>query len=72
MGCVAMVCVRVCAGVASRTIGIMPEKALKMFAWTTVGRCFNENATWSKWIVAGSAAGAATTIVGMYNHTGYR
>lgn len=58
---------RVRVGLVSRSIGIMPEKALKMQAWIQVGRIVDrvhENATLSKWIIAGSAAGAATTIVG--------
>lgn len=62
-------CVR--AGVVSRTIGIMPEKALKMQAWIQVGRYFSEDATYSKWIIAGSAAGAATTLVGMNEYIQY-
>lgn len=56
-----------CAGVVSRTFGIMPEKAFKMQGWIIVGRYMEshfEQPTISKWLVAGAAAGAATTIIG--------
>ena len=48
----------------------MPEKALKMMAWNTVGRHVeqvNKNPL-VKWVIAGCAAGAATTVVGRYDH----
>ena len=54
-------------GLVSRTFGIMPEKAFKMQGWIFVGRYMEsrfEKPTISKWIVAGAAAGAATTIIG--------
>lgn len=54
-------------GVVSRTLGIMPEKAFKMQSWIMVGRFMERNfeePTIFKWLVAGSAAGAATTIIG--------
>ncbi|MCG8623986.1 MAG: hypothetical protein MJE68_18600 [Proteobacteria bacterium] len=56
-----------CVGVVSRTFGIMPEKAFKMQGWIIVGRYMEshfEEPTISKWLVAGAAAGAATTIIG--------
>ncbi len=55
------------AGVISRTFGIMPEKAFKMQGWIMVGRFMERNfeePTIAKWLVAGSAAGAATTLIG--------
>jgi len=54
-------------GLVPRTFGIMPEKAFKMQGWIIVGRFMEsrfERPTISKWIVAGSVAGAATTIIG--------
>ena len=45
----------------------MPEKALKMQAWLITCRLIDhkfENAMFTKWLVAGCVAGAATTIVG--------
>ena len=53
-------------GLVPRTIGIMPEKAFKMQGWNIVGRYTDmfERPTVLKWILAGSAAGAATTIIG--------
>lgn len=51
----------------SRTFGIMPEKAFKMQGWIMVGRFMEsmfEEPTISKWLVAGAAAGAATTLIG--------
>lgn len=54
-------------GLIPRTFGIMPEKAFKMQGWIIVGRFMEsrfERPTISKWIVAGSVAGAATTIIG--------
>ena len=56
-------------GVVSRTFGIMPEKAFKMQAWIMVGRFMERNFEEPgivKWLVAGAAAGAATTLIGMY------
>ena len=55
-------------GVLPRSIGIAPEKALKMVAWDvainfvnyTYPNCPKE----IQWVIAGSAAGAATTIIG--------
>lgn len=55
-------------GVFSRTIGIMPEKAFKMQGWIIVGRMMEKHfdqPTYIKWLVAGAAAGAATTIIGL-------
>ena len=47
----------------------MPEKAMKMQTWTLVGKYFddryNHNIMYTKWIVAGACAGAATTVVGL-------
>ena len=54
-------------GLVSRTLGIMPEKAFKMQGWIIVGRYMEkhfESPTLSKWLVAGAAAGAATTLIG--------
>ena len=48
-------------------IGIMPEKAMKMQAWIIVGRYIENrynNLKYTKSIIAGAAAGAATFIVG--------
>ena len=47
-------------------MGIMPEKALKMLAWDIVGRRLEHHNVQpsSKYVIAGSAAGAATTILG--------
>ena len=55
------------SGVMSRTIGIMPEKAFKMQGWVIVGKLVeshNDQAIISRWLMAGAAAGAATTIIG--------
>ena len=54
-------------GVVSRTFGIMPEKAFKMQSWIMVGRFMERNfeePTILKWLIAGSAAGAATSLIG--------
>lgn len=54
-------------GVVPRTFGIAPEKALKMQAWVLVGRWVDrhvDNPTITKWLMAGAAAGAATTLIG--------
>lgn len=54
-------------GVVSRTFGVMPEKAFKMQAWILMVRFMEskfEEPTISKWLVAGAAAGAATTLIG--------
>lgn len=54
-------------GIVSRTFGIMPEKAFKMQGWVMVGRFMERNFEEPglfKWLVAGAAAGAATTIIG--------
>ena len=59
------------AGLVPRTFGIAPEKALKMQAWVIVGRWVDrhvENPTIMKWMLAGAAAGAATTAIGTYVH----
>lgn len=55
-------------GVATRAIGIAPEKALKMAAWDG-GMCFVNYAfpqcpKFLQWTFAASLAGAATTIIG--------
>ena len=45
----------------------MPEKAFKMQGWIMVGRFMErnfENPGILKWLAAGAAAGAATTIIG--------
>ena len=45
----------------------MPEKAFKMQAWVIVGRGMEskfKDMHLLKWIIAGSAAGAATTLIG--------
>lgn len=55
------------AGLVPRTFGIAPEKALKMQAWVLVGRWVDrhvDNPTITKWMMAGAAAGAATTLIG--------
>lgn len=57
----------VCTGLVSRTFGIMPEKAFKMQGWIMVGRFMESNFEEpgiTKWLAAGAAAGAATTIIG--------
>lgn len=53
-------------GLVSRCMGIMPEKALKMQAWSMVGRRLEHHNIdpFPKYIIAGSAAGAATTVLG--------
>ena len=46
----------------------MPEKAFKMQGWIIVGRMMEKHfdqPTYIKWLVAGAAAGAATTIIGL-------
>lgn len=51
----------------SRTFGIMPEKAFKMQGWIMVGRLMERNFEDPgilKWMAAGAAAGAATTVIG--------
>ena len=51
----------------ARLLGIMPEKAMKMQTWITVGRFMEnkfDNPTYSKWLFAGAMAGAATTVIG--------
>ena len=51
-------------GLVSRCMGIMPEKALKMQAWSVVGKRL-ENRDFSslpKYLIAGSAAGVTTTV----------
>lgn len=53
-------------GLVSRCMGIMPEKALKMHAWNVVGKQLEK---WNlspltKYLVAGSVAGGATTVFG--------
>jgi len=47
-------------------MGIMPEKALKMQAWGIVGRELERRNVepFPKYVIAGCAAGAATTILG--------
>ena len=47
----------------------MPEKAFKMQGWIMVGRFMERNFEEPgivKWLVAGAAAGAATTIIGKH------
>lgn len=48
----------------------MPEKAMKMQAFFTVCRYFDDkydhSLTYSKWLIGGAVAGAATTVVGKY------
>lgn len=54
-------------GLVSRTFGIMPEKAFKMQGWIMVGRLMERNFEEPgilKWMAAGAAAGAATTLIG--------
>ena len=55
------------SGLVPRTFGIAPEKALKMQAWVLVGRWVDRHVdkpTITKWLMAGAAAGAATTLIG--------
>ena len=56
------------AGVLPRSIGIAPEKALKMAAWdgglSLVNYAYPECPKSMQWMFAGSVAGAATTIIG--------
>ena len=55
-------------GVLPRSIGIAPEKALKMVAWDVainfVNYAYPSCPKELKWVIAGSAAGAATTVIG--------
>ena len=53
-------------GLVSRCMGIMPEKALKMHAWSVVGKALEkrELSSLPKYLIAGSAAGVATTVFG--------
>ena len=53
-------------GLVSRCMGIMPEKALKMHAWTVFGKQLEKREVSSlpKYLIAGSAAGVATTVLG--------
>ena len=55
-------------GVMVRSIGIAPEKALKMVAWeggmALVNYAFPNSSKVQQWMFAGSLAGAATTIIG--------
>ena len=53
-------------GLVSRCMGIMPEKALKMHAWNVVGKRLEKRDLPSlpKYLIAGSAAGVATTVFG--------
>ena len=56
-----------CVGMATRAIGIMPEKAMKMQTWSWVHGYLerkNEGSIYTNLIVAGAFAGAATTVVG--------
>ncbi|XP_011409465.1 PREDICTED: mitochondrial substrate carrier family protein X-like [Amphimedon queenslandica] len=54
-------------GLVPRMIAIMPEKIMKMYAWD-LSREYISNkypeAKYTKWIIAGGIAGAATTVVG--------
>lgn len=55
-------------GLIQRTFGIMPEKAMKMQAWEVSCKFIerkNENLMYTKWLISGALAGAATTVVGM-------
>ena len=53
-------------GLVSRCMGIMPEKALKMQAWNVVGKRLEKQdlSSLPKYLIAGSAAGVATTVFG--------
>ena len=55
-------------GVIVRSIGIAPEKALKMVAWdrgmAMVNYAFPNSSKVKQWMFAGSLAGAATTVFG--------
>ncbi|XP_003386558.1 PREDICTED: mitochondrial substrate carrier family protein X-like [Amphimedon queenslandica] len=54
-------------GLPPRMLAIMPEKIMKMYAWD-LSRGYISNkypeAKYTKWIIAGAFAGAATTVVG--------
>ena len=53
-------------GVIARTIGIMPEKMFKMQAWIVTNRMLEKHldlAGLPKWIIAGTVAGMATSLV---------
>ena len=54
-------------GLVPRMIAIMPEKTMKMYAWNGVRGYISDKypeAKYTKWIIAGGMAGAATTVVG--------
>lgn len=45
----------------------MPEKIMKMYAWDVSGGYISDKspgAKYTKWMIAGGIAGAATTVVG--------
>ena len=56
------------AGVLPRSIGVAPEKALKMVAWDVSLHLIDQYSPHChemlRWMIGGSAAGAATTIIG--------
>lgn len=56
------------SGVLPRSIGIAPEKALKMAAWdgtlSFINYAYPQCPKGLQWMFAGSMAGAATTIIG--------
>lgn len=54
-------------GLIARTFGVMPEKGFKMQAWYIADKLMKKhykNATLTNWLIAGSFAGLATTIIG--------
>ena len=54
-------------GLVPRMIAIMPEKIMKMQAWDAAGGYISDKypeAKYTKWIIAGGIAGAATTVAG--------
>ena len=63
-----------CVGVATRAIGIIPEKALIMQTGLCVQHYMNRNNEGSSYfnsIVAGGFAGVATTVAGLFSHASY-
>jgi solute carrier family 25 aspartate/glutamate transporter 12/13/solute carrier family 25 carnitine/acylcarnitine transporter 20/29 len=57
-------------GLVPRTIGVAPEKMMKMLLWDKVNIFIDNNyntSVYTKWLISGAAAGAATTVVGIHH-----
>lgn len=56
------------AGVLPRSVGVAPEKALKMVAWSIslglIDNHYSQCPQTLRWLIGGTVAGAATTIFG--------